>query len=146
MRPHYLDPQFQPRTHGDDFRYFHFIRTFITHFNIIWFGSYNYFCGSNHRLVLVPCKYEAVPESKCPCSKSNTTGCDLSECSSTQDIYSLCEADAVLPDGTSNYDINNCHGLDIFKCSPGKLKIRVYIKQKNKEKINRSMQSKTNYV
>ena len=29
----------------------------------------------------------------------------------------LCEADEPLPDGTTNYDVNNCPGnFDVFKC------------------------------
>ena len=63
----------------------------------------------------------AVPKSKCPCSESDDSGCGISECSSTQDIDSLCEADAALPDGTSTYEIDNCPGdYDVFKCTPGK--------------------------
>ena len=76
---------------------------------------------SNQPFFIVPCKFVAVAKSKCPCNATHSTGCDiLNECSSTQDIDSLCEADAALPDGTSTYEIDNCHGSDVFKCSPGK--------------------------
>ena len=32
----------------------------------------------------------------------------------------LCEADEELPDGNTDYDINNCDAFDVFKCVRGK--------------------------
>ena len=72
-------------------------------------------------MLLVPCKFVAVPKSQCPCSDTDDTGCNISECSPTLDFDALCEADAVLPDGNSTFEIGNCPGgYDVFKCSPGK--------------------------
>ena len=31
----------------------------------------------------------------------------------------FCEADQALPDGKSNYDINNCDDFDVFRCTRG---------------------------
>ena len=32
---------------------------------------------------------------------------------------SLCEADQRLPDGNSNFDVDNCGGYDVFRCIQG---------------------------
>ena len=40
----------------------------------------------------------------------------------------LCEADKPLPDGTTNYDVNNCPGnFDVFKCKKQTSGIRVQV-------------------
>ena len=69
-----------------------------------------------------PCtSFIALSYLECPCSWDNTSGCDLPECSNNLDTNGLCEADSELPDGNSNYNINNCiSSYDVFKCSRGK--------------------------
>ena len=39
----------------------------------------------------------------------------------------LCEADKALPDGTTNYDVNNCGTFDVFKCKIPTSGIRVQV-------------------
>ena len=56
------------------------------------------------------CEFAAVTQSNCP---SNPW---LAECTSYMDDGELCEADSVLPDGTTYYNINNCGSADVFKC------------------------------
>ena len=51
-----------------------------------------------------------IPVSSCP------TDSDLDECHNGMTNGELCEADKRLPDGNSNFDIDNCGGLDVFKC------------------------------
>ena len=42
-------------------------------------------------------------------------------CNQFMNYGDLCEADGPLPDGNSNFDIDNCPGkYDIFKCVKGK--------------------------
>ena len=73
-----------------------------------------------------PCTFIAIPKSDCPCSEVDDSGCNrwnLPECSNNLDDDAFCEADSELPDGSMNYDIDNCPGgYDVFKCSRGKNK------------------------
>ena len=46
---------------------------------------------------------------------------DLGECVSDMSFDALCEADQALPDGTSNYDVNNCGTYDVFRCISGNI-------------------------
>ena len=58
---------------------------------------------------------------ECPCTYQDLNGCDLPECSSNTDLNALCEADSVLPDGHTNYEVDNCpDGYDVFKRIKGK--------------------------
>ena len=69
----------------------------------------------------VGCTFVPVSQNECP---SNP---DLPECTPFMSIDELCEADATLPDGNQNYDVNNCDGAtsafdnDVFKCVKGTL-------------------------
>ena len=65
---------------------------------------------------LVACTFEEIPSSDCP---SNSDSSDLPECASNMAPGSLCQADLPLPDGNSNYDVNNCDGHDVFQCEQG---------------------------
>ena len=59
---------------------------------------------------------------ECPCTDDAQSGCDLPECSYSLSNYDLCEAERTLPDGNSNFDINNCPGdYDVFRYVSGKL-------------------------
>ena len=69
----------------------------------------------NGSIELSGCSFEAIPKHECP------SDADLGECSSEMATDTLCEADQALPDGTSNYDIDNCSGYDVFRCRPGKI-------------------------
>merc|ERR1719191_1080893 len=40
---------------------------------------------------------------------------DLPECTDQTACGGLCEADQTLPDGNTNFDINNCGGYDVFQ-------------------------------
>ena len=51
--------------------------------------------------------------SSCP------TDSNLDECHKGMTSDELCEADKPLPDGNSNFEINNCGNYDVFKCSRG---------------------------
>ena len=62
---------------------------------------------------LVTCFFEQIPSTDCP------TNSDLPECTSIMAPGSLCEADQRLPDGNFNYDVDNCHGYDVFRCGQG---------------------------
>ena len=44
----------------------------------------------------------------------------MPECTSIMAPGSLCEADQRLPDGNSNYEVDNCgFGYDVFRCGQG---------------------------
>ena len=59
---------------------------------------------------------------ECPCTDDAQSGCDLPECSYSLSNNDLCEAERTLPDGNSNYDINNCPGdYDVFRYVSGNL-------------------------
>ena len=66
------------------------------------------------------CDFVAITASECPSDG------DLSECTHTMKDGDFCEADQALPDGTTNYDIDNCGGYDIFKCVKGTDRISKY--------------------
>ena len=57
------------------------------------------------------CVFEALQENECPANR------DISECSADMAHGGLCEADGPLPDGNTNYNINNCGRYDLFKCN-----------------------------
>merc|ERR1739848_547351 len=44
---------------------------------------------------------------------------DLAECTAQTACGGLCEADRPLPDGNTNFDINNCGGHDVFQKTCG---------------------------
>ena len=67
------------------------------------------------------CNFEAISSNECP---SNP---DLSECSFGMDDNELCEADSTLPDGNSNYNIDNCGTYDVFKCAKGIIDINNWV-------------------
>lgn len=54
-------------------------------------------------------QWVAVPEQECP------SNANIGECSSEMGCNELCEADKTLPDGNSNYNIDNCGAYDIFR-------------------------------
>ena len=53
------------------------------------------------------CNFEAISSSECPKNVMNVTG--FSECSLGMDHNELCEAKTTLPDGNTNYNINNIY-------------------------------------
>ena len=80
------------------------------------------------------CSFQAVSSTECPCSDHNDaynddyyddsddSGCRIDGvCNQFMNYGDICEADGPLPDGNSNFDIDNCPGkYDIFKCIKGK--------------------------
>merc|ERR1711953_555685 len=54
-----------------------------------------------------------VPVTNCPANA------DLPESTAQTACGDLCEADRPLPDGNTNYDINNCGGYDVFQKTCG---------------------------
>ena len=62
---------------------------------------------------LVVCSFEQIHSSDCPADS------DLPECTSIMAPGSLCEADQRLPDGNSNYEVDNCDSYDVFRCVQG---------------------------
>ena len=80
-----------------------------------------------------PCSFQAVSSTECPCSdhhgynnddyldQYDYSGCRIDVvCNQFMNYGDLCEADGPLPDGNSNFDIDNCPGkYDIFKCVKG---------------------------
>ena len=62
---------------------------------------------------LGPCHFEPVPDTECPSDPY------LVECTKTMSHGKLCEANQTLPDGNSNYNVNNCGAADVFKCVKG---------------------------
>ena len=84
---------------------------------IYWKTLCLYYCKQKFDVVLIcnlePCRFVAVEPSECPPG-------DLEECSSNMATNQLCEADFTLPDGNTNYDINNCDQYyDVFKFVSG---------------------------
>ena len=66
-----------------------------------------------HVSFLVTCHFEPVPDTECPSDP------DLAECTRAMSHGELCEADQTLPDGNSNFEVNNCGNSDVFKCVKG---------------------------
>ena len=63
----------------------------------------------------------AVLEAECPCSDNDPSGCSLPECSYSMNQNGLCDANQILPNGDSNYDVNNCAGgHNVFRYQGGK--------------------------
>ena len=69
----------------------------------------------NHILVST-CAFVPVEAWKCP---SEDVMSNLRECSAEMSSNKFCEADQALPDGNSNFEINNCGKYDIFQCMKG---------------------------
>ena len=67
-------------------------------------------------------QFVAVSEEDCPCSDKDDSGCkSLPECSSSMNENDLCEADQKLPDGNTNFNVNNCAAFyDVFRYKGGK--------------------------
>jgi len=61
------------------------------------------------------CDWTPISASECP----SDDGRNLPECSTSMSEGELCEADRRLPNGNSNYNINNCGNYDVFKYSCG---------------------------
>ena len=65
------------------------------------------------------CGFQPVSASSCPCSPNDFTGCDLPECVTGMVAGQMCEADNILPDGTADYNIDNCPGgYDVWVYCP----------------------------
>jgi len=81
--------------------------------NCGYYDVFRYVCGSDSE---PECTYVALLESECP----SDNGRYLPKCR-TEDINDgdLCEANRALPDGRSNYDINNCGYYDVFRKTCG---------------------------
>jgi len=67
------------------------------------------------------CVFEALQPNECPNVKKYD--CGLPECFADMAHGDLCQADGQLPDGNSNWGINNCpcdmdkRAYDVFKCN-----------------------------
>ena len=67
------------------------------------------------------CVFEALQPNECP--NVMKYDCGLPECFADMAHGDLCEADEPLPDGNSNWEIQNCpcimdkRAYDIFKCN-----------------------------
>ena len=59
------------------------------------------------------CTFKPISGTECP------DNADLNECTKDMNHNELCEADATLPDGNSNTQVNNCGQFDVFKCLKG---------------------------
>jgi len=57
------------------------------------------------------CDWVPVGSSDCP----SDDGKSLGQCTTNMSAGDLCEADLVLPNGNSNFDINNCGIYDVFR-------------------------------
>ena len=75
------------------------------------------------RLYSLDRHFTPVGDKDCPCSSNQDSFCnDFPECSYGMTVNDLCEADRALPDGNTNYNIDNCPGgHDIFRYVGGKL-------------------------
>ena len=76
-------------------------------------------------------EFVEIPKTDCPCSDNDGSGCKtLPECSYDLDINDLCEADSVLPNGNTVYDVNNCRiptgNFDVFRYIGGEVQISTY--------------------
>ena len=66
-------------------------------------------------------RFLAISRAECPWTDHNTAGCDLPDCYSKFNDgcmfkNDLCEADHTLPDGSNDYNIDNCPpGYDVFR-------------------------------
>ena len=46
----------------------------------------------------------------------------MTQCFASMNENDLCEADNILPDGNTNFEMNNCYpDWDVFKCVRGKI-------------------------
>ena len=75
------------------------------------------FCPKSPILTFTPetCNsFEAIPSDECPSVSQ------LVECSPYMAPNELCVVHRILPDGKSDYDIDNCGDYDVFRCSTGK--------------------------
>ena len=72
--------------------------------------------------------FEQVSEDECPCGDKDVPVChNLPECSYDMTINALCEANNILPDNNTNYDVNNCPGgSDVFKYKGGEKTIVLF--------------------
>merc|ERR1712045_190665 len=59
----------------------------------------------------VTCDWTPISASECP----SDDGRNLPDCSTSMSEGELCEADSTLPNGSTNYNINNCGSYDIFR-------------------------------
>merc|ERR1711879_903288 len=57
------------------------------------------------------CTWIPVVSADCP----SDNGQSLPDCTNNMADGELCEADAALPDGTTNFDIDNCGPYDVFR-------------------------------
>jgi len=85
-----------------------------TNFNINNCGGYDVFKYSCD--VQTNCNYVPISTSECPADN----GKSLADCKLNMNEGELCEADSNLPNGATNYNINNCGLYDVFRytCSP----------------------------
>ena len=59
------------------------------------------------------CKFQPLTDKECPDDP------DIKGCSNYMDENELCEADQKLPGRNETYEIDNCNGYDVFKCTRG---------------------------
>merc|ERR1712117_515501 len=92
-----------------------------SNYNINNCGNYDVFkysCGGS-----TACNYVPISTSECPSDK----GRSLADCKLNMSEGELCEADSVLPNGATNFNINNCGSYDVFKytCTADNVPTRV---------------------
>ena len=65
------------------------------------------------RDICIGCHFEPLLTTDCP------DNFNLGECTNDMNTGDLCEADSILPDGNTDYNINNCGHYEVFKCKRG---------------------------
>lgn len=65
-------------------------------------------------LSISECRWEPVPTDHCPPNDYNQLR-NMEECTLDMRVGELCEADRALPDGNSDFNINNCGAFDVFR-------------------------------
>jgi len=79
-------------------------------YNINNCGAYDVFKYSCN-IQQAGCSHVPISSSECPADN----GKNLLDCSMNMTEGMLCEADSALPNGDTNFNINNCGGYDVFR-------------------------------
>jgi len=79
-------------------------------YNINNCGAYDVFKYSCN-IQQAGCSHVPISSSECPADN----GKNLLDCSMNMAEGMLCEADSALPNGDTNFNINNCGGYDVFR-------------------------------